>query len=304
MKITVVGSSNTDMIIRVPRIPLPGETILGGQFSMAAGGKGANQAVAAARAGGDVIFIARVGNDLFGNQALTGFEAEGIDISYVARDQNLPSGVAEIFVAENGENSIAVASGANANLRPADIQQAEAAIADVGVLVLQLESPLRTVEKAVEIAVKNGVPVILNPAPAQTLSEKLLNQISFITPNESEAQQLTGIPVVDAESAMRAANYLHKQGVENVIITMGATGAYVSSTEFKSLVPAFQVNSVDSTAAGDVFNGTLAVALLEGRGLLEAVRFASAAAALSVTRPGAQPSAPTRHEIMQLLAKT
>jgi ribokinase len=301
-KIVVAGSSNTDMILQMDHIPRPGETILGGQFSMAAGGKGANQAVAAARAGGQVTFLARVGRDMFGRQAVEGFCRDGIDVQYVLEDEQAPSGVALIFVAANGENSIGVASGANLCLSPADVQQAADAIGEASALVMQLETPLETVLAAAKIAAAKQVPVILNPAPAQPLDDALLALVTVLTPNESEAELLTGVPVTDVAAAARAAEVLRGRGVAQVIVTLGSRGAWVASTAFQGLVPAFPVQPVDTTAAGDVFNGALAVALSEQRPLEQAVRFACAAAALSVTKLGAQPSAPQRAEIEGLLA--
>lgn len=301
-KIVVAGSSNTDMILQMDHIPRPGETILGGQFSMAAGGKGANQAVAAARAGGQVTFLARVGADMFGRQAVEGFRRDGIDVRYVLEDEQAPSGVALIFVAANGENSIGVASGANLCLSPADVQQAASAIQDASALVMQLETPLETVRAAAQIAAAKQVPVILNPAPAQPLDDALLALVTVLTPNESEAELLTGVPVTDVAAAARAAEVLRSRGVAQVIVTLGARGAWVASTAFQGLVPAFPVQPVDTTAAGDVFNGALAVAMSEQRPFEQAVRFACAAAALSVTKLGAQPSAPQRSEIECLLA--
>jgi ribokinase len=301
-KIVVAGSSNTDMILQMDHIPRPGETILGGQFSMAAGGKGANQAVAAARAGGQVTFLARVGADMFGRQAVEGFRRDGIDVRYVLEDDQAPSGVALIFVAANGENSIGVASGANLCLSPADVHQAASAIQDASALVMQLETPLETVRAAAQIAAAKRVPVILNPAPAQSLDDALLALVTVLTPNETEAELLTGVPVADVAAAARAAEVLRSRGVSQVIITLGARGAWVASTAFQGLVPAFPVQPVDTTAAGDVFNGALAVAMSEQRPLEQAVRFACAAAALSVQKLGAQPSAPPRAEIERLLA--
>ncbi len=295
--IVVVGSSNTDMVIQLERIPRPGETILGGRFVMAAGGKGANQAVAAARAGGDVTFVARVGRDMFGDKAVAGFEKDGIRVDHVFRDKASPSGVALIFVAKDGENSIAVASGANGNLSPADVRKARHAIAAANVLVMQLETPLPTLQAAAEIAAEAGVPVILNPAPACPLPDELLRLVSILTPNETEAELLAGIQVTDDATAERAAECLLARGVKTIIITLGSRGAFVMSEEFRGLVPGFTVDAVDTTAAGDVFNGALAVALARQQPLAEAVRFANAAAALSVTRLGAQPSAPQRKEI-------
>jgi len=302
-RILVVGSSNTDMIIKLDRIPRPGETILGGAFVTAAGGKGANQAVGAARAGGQVTFIARVGRDMFGDQAVAGFVKDGINADYVTRDKTNPSGVALIFVAKDGENSIAVAGGANAKLSPADVRKAKAAFAGASVLVMQLETPLETVQAAADLAAKAGVRVILNPAPAQPLPDKLLNRVSILTPNETEAELLTGIAVKDDVSAAAAATKLRARGVRTVIITLGARGAFVATESGEQLVPGFKVKAVDTTAAGDIFNGALAVALAEGKPLELAVRFANAAAAISVTRLGAQPSAPTRREIERFLKK-
>ncbi len=300
-KIVVVGSSNTDMIIKVPHVPAPGETIIGGTFSTAAGGKGANQAVAAARAGGNVTFVARVGRDMFGEQAKEGFIRDNINIDHVISDKNAPSGVALIFVGEDGQNSIAVASGANAHLSPSDVESAKDAISSADILIMQLETPLETIQKAASIASEKGVRVILNPAPACKLSDNILKHVSVLTPNESEAEILTGIKVETEEDAGAVADTLMAKGIETVIVTMGAKGAFVVTADFKELIRGFKVKAVDATAAGDVFNGTLAVALAEGRGLKEAVMFANAAAALSVTKLGAQPSAPTRKEIDKLL---
>jgi ribokinase len=303
-KILVVGSSNTDMIIKLDRIPRPGETLLGGEFVMAAGGKGANQAVGAARAGGAVTFIARVGRDVFGDQAIAGLVKDGIDVDYVFRDKARASGVAMIFVAKDGENSIAVASGANGGLSPADVNKAKKAFAVARVLVMQLETPLETVQAAAELAHKAGVRVILNPAPARPLPDRLLCRVSILTPNETEAELLTGIRVDNDAAAARAAERLLGRGVGTVILTLGPRGAFVAAREGRQRVPGFRMKAVDTTAAGDIFNGALAVALAEGKPLYEGVRFANAAAAISVTRMGAQPSAPRRKEIERLLAKS
>ncbi len=301
--IVVIGSSNTDMTIKMACIPKPGETILGGEFSTAAGGKGANQAVSAARAGGQVAFIARVGEDMFGEQSIKGFIQDGIDIEYIIRDRSAPSGVALIFVDEKGENSIAVASGANANLSPADIEAAKDVIAAAGILLMQLEIPVETVKRAAEIARTNEVEVILNPAPAQPLEDEILKNISIITPNEPEAELLTGIKVEDEGGAADAANEILAKGVKKVLITMGSRGVYVAAPDFKGIIPGFRVSAVDTTAAGDVFNGVLAVSLSENKSLYEAVRFSNAAAALSVTKLGAQTSAPHRSEIKSFLLR-
>ena len=232
---------------------------------------------------------------------MAGFEKDGICVDHVVRDKASPSGVALIFVAHDGENSIAVASGANGMLSPADVRKARQAIAAASVLVMQLETPLPTVQAAAEMAAKAGVPVILNPAPACPLPDDLLQLVSILTPNETEAELLTGIPVSDDATAQRAADCLLARGVETVIITLGPRGALVASEGFRGLVPGFEVKAVDTTAAGDVFNGALAVALARQQPLPEAVRFANAAAAISVTRLGAQPSAPKRKEIKKFL---
>lgn len=301
-RIVVVGSSNTDMIVQMKRLPKPGETILGGDFSIAAGGKGANQAVGAARAGARVAFVARVGQDMFGRQAVDGLLRDGIDVRYVVKDRAAPSGVALIFVGKNGENSIAVASGANGRLSSADVRNATKALVGARFLLMQLETPLETVQTAARLATKAGVRVILNPAPARSLPARLFRHISILTPNETETEVLTGIKVKNVTDAARAAVRLMARGVHTVIITLGRRGAFVATKEGRQLVPGFKVRSVDTTAAGDIFNGALAAALGEDKPLLEAVRFANAAAAISVTRLGAQPSAPLRKEIESFLS--
>jgi ribokinase len=301
-RVLVIGSSNTDMTVNVARLPRAGETILGGEFAMCAGGKGANQAVGAARAGGAVTFIGRIGPDMFGEQALASLAAEGINLDYVVRDAARPSGVALIYVGSHGENSIAVASGANASLKPADVRKARRAFRDAGVLVLQLETPLETVQTAAELAARAGVRVILNPAPAQPLPASLLKRVYLLTPNESEAAMLTGVTVNTEAGAAKAADKLRARGAKNVIITLGARGAFLVGENIRGLIPAYTIKAVDTTAAGDVFNGALGVALAEGQSLPEAARFANAAAAISVTRLGAQRSAPRRGEIERMLA--
>jgi ribokinase len=300
-KIVVVGSSNTDMIIKLDRLPQPGETVLGGDFSTAAGGKGANQAVAAARAGGAVTFVARVGDDMFGRLAVEQFAADGIDVRHVIEDSDAPSGVALIFVDRNGENSIAVASGANAHLTPVDALSARDAVRDAQIMITQLETPIETVRAAVVLASEHGVPVILNPAPAQSLGADILRHVSVLTPNETEAELLTGVKVSTTADAETAAEKLASMGVEAIVITLGARGAFVFNADHSELIAGFDVQAVDTTAAGDVFNGALAVALAKETPLLEAVHFANAAAALSVTKLGAQPSAPILDEIEEFL---
>lgn len=300
-RILVVGSANTDMVIKVDRLPKPGETVLGGRFASASGGKGANQAVSAARAGGAVTLIGRVGKDAFGDKLLAGLEADAVDVDYVVRDPNAPSGAALIFVDRNGENSIAVASGANDNLAPVDLHEAKDAFRRAEIVVLQLETPLSTVEAAVRIAAEAGVPILLNPAPARPLPPELLKKIHLLTPNESEAKLLTGLPVGDSAEAERAAEAVLERGVKNVILTLGARGAYVAGGDIRRWISPFKVAALDATAAGDVFNGTLAVALAEGKDLIDAAEFATAAAAIAVTRLGAQTSIPSREEIETML---
>jgi ribokinase len=297
VSIVVLGSSNTDMILRVPRIPRPGETILGDRFATAAGGKGANQAVAAARAGGTVSLIARVGSDAFGDQALAGFEREGIGVEHVLRDPDEPSGVALIFVEESGENSIAVASGANAQLSPSDVEYAREAIVGASVLLMQLETPLETVEAAAQLARDGDTAVILNPAPARALPDALLARVAILTPNQAEAEQLSGIIVTDTHSAEKAGRHLIARGAGAVIITLGSGGAVWVTKDGAEAVEGHPIGAVDTTGAGDVFNGSLSTALAEQQAMREALEFANAAAALSVTRAGAQTSAPTRAEI-------
>ena len=296
-KILVIGSSNTDMVIKTKKLPVPGETILGGTFLMNPGGKGANQAVAAARLGGKVRFITKRGNDLFGNQTVGLLMRENIDTDYIVKDPNLPSGVALITVDATGENSIVVAPGSNGNLVKEDIPMSVFENDKTDILLLQLEIPLETVEYSAIAASEHKIKVILNPAPACLLSDNLLKNIWLITPNETEAEILTGVKITDIGSAEKAAVVMQQRGVKNVIITLGETGAYVKSDEFTGLIPGFKVVPVDTTAAGDVFNGAMAVALAEGKDLKEAVSFANKAASIAVTRMGAQASAPYRDEI-------
>ncbi len=301
-RLVVIGSSNTDMILQVPRIPQPGETILGGKFQTAPGGKGANQAVAAARAGADVSLLACVGDDGFGRAALAGFAADGIDCEQVVIDPAAASGVAQIFVADDGENSIGVASGANACLTPEHIEQAASAIEAANTILLQLEIPLATVMRAAEIGSAANCRVILNPAPAQELPMQLYPLLGMISPNETEAELLTGVAVKDESSAAAAAARLHERGVDTVLITLGAAGCFLSTGASSRIVPGHVVDVVDTTAAGDVFNGNLAAALCRDLQLEDAVDYAQAAAALSVQSVGAQPSAPTRGAIDTFLA--
>lgn len=299
--IVVVGSFNIDMVIKTTRLPGPGETVVGGRFQHAPGGKGANQAVAAAKVGGSVHLVARVGKDPLGEIALEGFLRAGLRTDYVTVDEQSHTGVALIMVNEDGENQIAVASGANARLSPEDIQAARNAIVGAGILLVQLEIPMPTVEAAIRLASDAGVKVLLNPAPARALDPPVLRRIDFMTPNENEVENITGIRVETEKDAAEAARILLHHGVKTVLITLGARGVYVAGDGIGKLIPAFAIEPVDSTAAGDVFCGTLAVAIAEDKPLLDAVRFANAAAAISVTRLGAQPSAPSRKEVEAFL---
>ena len=296
-QILVVGSSNTDMVIKAAHLPRPGETILGGTFFMNPGGKGANQAVAIARLGGPVTFICKTGSDIFGHQSQQLFAEEGINTSYVFSDSGNPSGVALITVDEKAENCIVVASGANANLLPSDLEKAEEAIERADLVLMQLEVPMETVCFVADIAWQKGKKVILNPAPAHPLPADLLRHLYLITPNETEAEMITGVKITDESSAGEAARALSGMGVQHVIITLGSKGALIYSNGKAEMVPALKVEAVDTTAAGDVFNGALTVALSEGRSLKEAARFACKASAISVTRVGAQSSAPYRNEV-------
>lgn len=297
-KIIVIGSSNTDMVIKAKRLPSPGETILGGTFLMNPGGKGANQAVSAARLGGIVTFVTKTGNDLFGSEAVNLFNKENINTKYIITDPDNPSGVALINVDDNGENSIVVASGSNGTLSAYDIGDEVFLTGPSDIFLMQLEIPVSTVEFVAQKASARGSKVILNPAPARKLSEDLLSCLYLITPNEIEAEILTGIKVTDNASAEQAALKLQKKGVQNVVITLGAAGAYLLSGKISKLIPVIPVKAVDSTAAGDVFNGALAVALAEGKKIEDAIIFANKVASISVTRMGAQSSAPYKTEII------
>jgi len=300
-RVTVVGSLNMDLIARSPRIPRPGETIIGGDFHTAPGGKGANQAVAAARLGARVSMIGRVGRDAFAGPLLDNLSAVGVDHTFVIQDSEAATGVALIVVDDAGENSIVVASGANMRLSPADVDGAEAAIAGADALLLQLESPLETVIRAAEVARAHGVTVILNPAPARSLPAELLAMVDVLIPNESETSLLTGLPVSNQAEAETAATALRELGVGTVILTLGERGALLAREEEAEQVPAFEVMPVDTTAAGDAFVGGFTVAMAGGQPLAEAVRWGNAAGALATTKLGAQPSLPTRQDLEALL---
>ena len=295
-KIIIVGSANTDMVVKAKTLPLPGETILGGEFFMNAGGKGANQAVAAARLGGDVLLVAKVGDDIFGKQTIEGLQKEKINTSFIFIDKTAPSGTALINVNAQGENCIVVAPGANANLLPADIAKVKGMEA-AQILLMQLEIPITTIEQVAKNAKQNHQKMIINPAPAQKLSDELLNGLFLLTPNETEASILTGIHVVDEKSAAEAANIFLTKGVQNVIITLGKQGAYFQNNEEHFLVAAPIVEALDTTAAGDTFSGAMAVAITEDKSWKQAIEFAVKAASIAVTRLGAQASVPYRNEI-------
>ena len=295
-KILVIGSSNTDMTIKGERLPVPGETVTGGIFYMGPGGKGANQAVAAQRMGGQVTFICKVGNDIFGDNALAGYKKEGIDISHVMRS-DLASGTALILVDESGENCISVASGANGDITPADIDSVADVIRSAGFLILQLEIPVESVLRAAKIAHEAGVYVILNPAPACELPTELFKYIDLMTPNRTEAQTLSGCPVTDDASLAAAVEKLRGYGVKDFVVTLGSKGSLVFKGGKSEMIPSLKVKAVDATAAGDTFCGALCVGLSEGLDLVEAAKFATKASAITVTRPGAQNSIPFRNEL-------
>lgn len=301
MSIIVLGSINTDLVIRSPSLPRPGETILGGEFYRAAGGKGSNQAVAAARSSREpVTFLAAVGDDSFGHESLAGLQRENLDTRFLKVVTGQPSGVALILVDAGGQNLISVASGANLHLRPDDVHAVPIEVwQNARVFVACLESPLETVMAGLRRAKQNGLTTIVNPAPAdrEILFAVGLRLIDLFTPNETEAALLTGREVRTAYDAEAAARQLQSAGCSRVIITRGEHGCCVLDGDFLTHLPAKRVAAVDAVAAGDVFNGALATALDEGRSLIESARWAGAAAAISVTRRGAQPSIPTRDEI-------
>lgn len=301
--VTVVGSLNMDLVVRASRIPQPGETIIGTEFRTVPGGKGANQAVAAARLGAHVSMVGRVGRDAFGEVLLANLASDGIDHAWVTRDSEAATGVALIVVDDTGENSIVVASGANARLSSLDVEAAEGAIASADVVLMQLESPLSTVTRAAQIAHARGVQLMLNPAPARPLASSLLSLVDVLIPNESEAALLTEIPVEDQAEAEVAAIRLVESGAATVILTLGERGALLARATGTTHVPAFPIAPVDTTAAGDAFVGGLAVALAQGRTLIEAVRWGNAAGALATTKMGAQPSLPTRQTVERLLRR-
>lgn len=300
-KIIVVGSYNTDLVVRTPRMPVKGETILGGPFYSGPGGKGANQAVAAARLEAEVTMVAKLGNDHFGDLALANMEQEGIRTDYVFRTAESHTGVAFIIVDDKGENMIVVASGTNYLLTPEDVKRASPAIEQADVVLFQLESPLETVACAIDLAHSAGVKVLLNPAPGRVLKPETLSKVDILTPNQSEAELMTGMSVKTRSQAKSAGDILLNNGVHAVVLTLGAEGAMIVTQQDSILVPAFQVEVVDTTGAGDAFNGALAVAIAEGYTLQDAVTFANATAALQVTKVGTAPAMPPRCDVETLL---
>jgi ribokinase len=296
-KILVIGSANMDMVIQSDHFPSPGETIIGGTFSLVPGGKGANQAVAGARLGGEVSFISQLGKDLFGQQNLANYQLEGINTSHIQLNPDKPSGVALITVDKSGENTIIVAPGANEALSIKDIHKAINLFETADIILVQLEIPMSVVCEACRLAFEMGKRVILNPAPANVIPEATYPHLFIITPNETETEIITGLKVSNLQSASEACLKLQEKGVPNVIITMGAAGAYVHTSEFQGIIPTEKVEVKDTTAAGDTFNGALAVALAKKQGIQEAVKFALKAATLSVQSFGAQTSIPFSTEL-------
>jgi len=295
--VVVVGSSNMDLVARAPRIPVIGETLTGTDFFMVPGGKGANQAVAAARLGAEVVFIAKLGNDIFASKSLDNFKSVNINTKYIEQLDGVPSGIAVIAVDDQGHNIIIVVPGANARLTPEDVNRAESDIASAGAVVAQLEIPVETVERAAEIAQKHKVPFILDPAPARPLSDELLGMVGILKPNEIEAETITGIRVVDAASAAAAANALLAKGVKTVITTLGEKGFVITDRNGMDFVAGNRVRAADSTAAGDAFTGALAFGLANGQSVKDAAVYANAVAAVSVTKLGAQSSMPTKEQV-------
>ena len=296
-KIYVIGSSNTDMVVKSNFLPKPGETVIGDTFLMNPGGKGANQAVSACKLGADVTFITKVGNDMFGKKAVNNFKKIGIKTDYIRIDKNNSSGIAIIMVDKSGENSISVAPGANNSLTIKDVNFIEEKLKPDDYVLIQLEIPKTVVEYLIEICNKLKVKLILNPAPFQKISDYHLSQVNTITPNEIETEYLSGIKVKDKDTAKKASEILINKGIKNIIITMGEKGAFYKSSSFEGLIPTKKVSVIDSTAAGDTFNGALAAALSFGMKIFDCVEFANSAASISVTKMGAQDSIPSINEI-------
>ena len=301
-KILVVGSFMMDLVVRTPRVPENGETIIGTSFNRFPGGKGANQAVAAARLGGAVTMAGKVGSDDFGDEFLSVLASEGINTAYILRDSQAATGVGFITLDHAGNNRIVVVPGANLRYSVQDLAQIESLIKDSDILIMQLEMDMSVIEHAVELAGRYQVPVVLNPAPARALNDELLRGVTYLTPNETEAEILTGVKVTSIDRAKEAAEALLEKGVKTVVLTLAEKGALVASNAGATHVSGFTVQPVDTVAAGDAFNGAFAVAISKGKSLVEACRFANAVGAIAVTRPGAIPSLPSAAEVERFLA--
>lgn len=301
MKVLVIGSSNTEMIFQSPSIPVGGETVLGSSFSLSPGGRGVNQSIAASRAGGDVVFIGRTGNDLFGEQIIKVLQQEHVDTTCVIKDTSTASGVSSIIVDEHGESAVTISPGANSNLTEKDCIQAKSSVCMGDVVLLQLDIPVETVRYAADLTRSAGARVILNPSPALPVSDELLKSISILTPNASQAEVLTGITITDERSAELAGRILLERGLSRVIITLRSKGAMVIDNGGAEHVPGFEMKSIDTSVVNDVFNGALVVALVEGKNFYESVLFANAAAAISASKKGTLSSIPYRSEIMELM---
>ena len=301
MKILVIGSSTTEMIFQASVIPGKGETVMGTSFNMSPGGRGVNQAIAVARAGGEVVFICRTGNDLFGEQLIEVLQQNNINTANVIRDKKLASGISSVIVDAAGNSGITITQGANANLSEKDLLNAQLVINSGDILLLQLDIPIETIRFAADLARSSGARVILNPSPTLPVSDELLKSISILTPNASQAEILTGITITDERSAELAGRILLERGLNRVIITLRSKGAMVIDNGGAEHVPGFRMSSLDASVVNDVFNGTLAVGLAEGKNFYEAVLFANAAAAISASRPGTLASIPSRNEILEVL---
>lgn len=300
--VVVIGSCNMDMTVRCKDLPIPGQTMLGDSFHTNPGGKGANQAVAAAKLGASTQIVARVGNGMFVPRFFESYDKVGLGHEYVIRDPDTPSGTALIFVDDEGENMIVVAPGANLKLTPDDVEAALPVIEGAKVMIMQLEVPMETVIHAARLAKRSGTTVILNPAPVRALPQELLENVDIIVANEVEVMILSGAKDVDTSTAATACRPIIEKGVGHVITTLGKDGAVITGGDGASKVRGFKVNAIDTTSAGDTFVGALACALTEGKSLEEATRFANAAAALSATKQGAQQSMPTREEVDEMLS--
>ena len=304
-KVVVFGSFVVDLTGRTPRLPVPGETVMGTSFAMGPGGKGSNQAVAAHRAGADMTLVTKVGKDVFGTVATDFYKEEGMDTSYIFEDESKETGCALISVDENtAQNEIVVISGACGNITPEDVEKSRSLIESAGILLLQLEINLDALYKVIDIAHEAGVTIVLNPAPAAELPDEVLRKINIVTPNETEAQVLTGVKIENEADAKKAAKVFMDKGVKEVVITLGSLGAFAMDQEKSELVERLNVDAIDTTGAGDAFNGGFVMALAEGKDLFTALRYGNVTGALSVTKLGTAPSMPSREEINALYEKT